>query len=83
MLRQGAEGRGIIASGTIQREIFQIPHWDPEHHPGGISEHRKHPVGTRHANRVRPYERRAEPAASCEPQLVIPAGYSADFHRDE
>jgi hypothetical protein len=30
MLQQGNQGRGIIASGTILGEIYQIPHWDPE-----------------------------------------------------
>lgn len=34
LLQQGDQGRGIIASGTVLGEIYQIPHWDPENHPG-------------------------------------------------
>ncbi|MGO9286203.1 MAG: protein NO VEIN domain-containing protein [Mycobacterium sp.] len=30
LLQQGNQGRGIIASGTVLGEIYQIPHWDPE-----------------------------------------------------
>ena len=37
MLLQGSQGRGIIASGTVRGEIRQIPHWDPENHPGEIA----------------------------------------------
>ncbi|MGO9734369.1 hypothetical protein [Mycobacterium sp.] len=37
MLQQGNHGRGIIASGTVLGEIYQIPHWDPENHPGELA----------------------------------------------
>lgn len=37
LLQQGDQGRGIIASGTVRGEIRQIPHWDPENHPGEIA----------------------------------------------
>jgi 5-methylcytosine-specific restriction protein A len=30
LLRQGNQGRGIIASGTAVREIYQAKHWDPD-----------------------------------------------------
>ena len=37
LLQQGDHGRGIIASGTVFGEIRQIPHWDPENHPGELA----------------------------------------------
>jgi hypothetical protein len=37
LLRQGNQGKGLIASGTVRGEIRQIPHWDPENHPGEIA----------------------------------------------
>jgi hypothetical protein len=37
LLQQGNKGRGIIASGTALGEIYQIPHWDPENHPGELA----------------------------------------------
>jgi hypothetical protein len=30
LLQQGNQGRGIIASGTVVREIYQAKHWDPD-----------------------------------------------------
>jgi hypothetical protein len=37
LLQQGDQGRGIIASGTVLGEIYQISHWDQENHPGEIA----------------------------------------------
>jgi 5-methylcytosine-specific restriction protein A len=30
LLRQGDKGRGIVASGTVVRKIYQAKHWDPK-----------------------------------------------------
>jgi 5-methylcytosine-specific restriction protein A len=37
LLRQGDQGRGIIASGTVKRQIYQAKHWDPDRRRRGES----------------------------------------------
>ena len=34
MLQQGNQGRGVMASGTVLGEVYPIPHFDQENHPG-------------------------------------------------